>query len=424
MARFAPSPETFVVEELPAYHPNGEGEHTYVWIEKRGLTTHEAERRLGQALGVKPRDIGHAGHEGSARHHPAVPEPAGDHARGGAGGRRRYRRPGVLEARRHGNKLRMGHLKGNRFELVLTEVTREEAADIAARLAELGRTGLPNWYGEQRFGAAGDNVERALAIVRGQLRERDWKKRQFLLSALQSAVFNRALELRQADGLLRVRAGDVLQKRESGGLFVCEDPAVDQPRVDAGELVPTGPLPGNREKEPPEGTAARALEDEALAAVGVTRAELAPLGRDLPGARRPVVVAVDLGDPPVERTRAGGGTCGCASPCRLGATPRWWYGALGVREETEPAGRGNFRSRPHLLPLAGQHAHHRTAARLHPARVGLGALAADRAVHPVGGGDGGALAGVPPQAARPGQPGGQPAGDAGAGRPAAARVRR
>jgi tRNA pseudouridine13 synthase len=112
-------------------------------------------------------------------------------------------------------------------------------------------------------------------------------------------VFNRALELRQADGLLRVRVGDVLQKRESGGLFVCEDPAVDQPRVDAGELVPTGPLPGNREKEPPEGTATRELEDQALAAVGVTRAELAPLGRDLPGARRPVVVAVDLGDPPV-----------------------------------------------------------------------------------------------------------------------------
>jgi tRNA pseudouridine13 synthase len=118
-------------------------------------------------------------------------------------------------------------------------------------------------------------------------------------------VFNRTLELRQAEGLLRVRPGDVLQKRESGGLFVCEDPAVDQPRVDAGELVPTGPLPGNREKEPPEGTAARALEDEALAAVGVTRAELAPLGRDLPGARRPVVVDVELGDPPV--TDEGGG---------------------------------------------------------------------------------------------------------------------
>jgi tRNA pseudouridine13 synthase len=307
VARFVASPETFVVEEIPAYPPSGEGEHTYLWIEKRGLTTPEAERRLGQALRVSPRDIGHAGmkdRHATTRQYLSLLGTTPEAALAAAG-------PGgidglvVLAASRHGNKLRMGHLKGNRFEVVLTEVAAGEAAAIAERLAELGSTGLPNWYGEQRFGAAGDNTERALAIVRGQLRERDWKKRQFLLSALQSAVFNRTLELRQADGLLRVRPGDVLQKRESGGLFVCEDPSVDQPRVDAGELVPTGPLPGNREKEPPEGTAARALEDEALAAVGVTRAELAPLGRDLPGARRPVVVAVELGDPPT--TDEGGG---------------------------------------------------------------------------------------------------------------------
>jgi tRNA pseudouridine13 synthase len=298
MAEFAPSPETFVVEEIPAYRPSGEGEHTYLWIEKRGLTTVEAERRLGQALGVNPRDIGHAGmkdRHATTRQFLSLlgttPEAARAVAIDGLT---------VLEASRHGNKLRMGHLAGNRFEVVLQAVTAEEAAGIRDRLAELGRVGLPNWYGEQRFGAGGDNVERALAIVRGQLRERDWKRRQFLLSALQSAVFNRALELRQQQGgLMLVRAGDVLQKRASGGLFVSEDPAVDQPRVAAGELVPTGPLPGNREKEPPEGTAARALEDAALAAVGATRAELAALGRDLPGARRPVVVAVDLGDPPV-----------------------------------------------------------------------------------------------------------------------------
>ena len=64
--------------------------------------------------------------------------------------------------------------------------------------------------------------------------------------------------------------GDVLKKRDSGGLFVTDDRRATQPRVDAGEVVPTGPLPGGREVEPPEGTEARALEDEALAAVGVT----------------------------------------------------------------------------------------------------------------------------------------------------------
>ncbi|HXU64918.1 MAG TPA: tRNA pseudouridine(13) synthase TruD, partial [Polyangia bacterium] len=117
-----------------------------------------------------------------------------------------------------------------------------------------------------------------------------------LLSALQSAVFNRALALRAAAGpLTRLRTGDVLQKTDSGGLFVTTDLDVDQPRVDRGEVVPTGPLPGGRETEPPPGTEARALEDEAIAAVGATREDFARAGRELPGARRPVIVrAQDL----------------------------------------------------------------------------------------------------------------------------------
>ena len=112
-----------------------------------------------------------------------------------------------------------------------------------------------------------------------------------MLSALQSAVFNKALELRATRGpLTAVIAGDVLKKTDSGGLFVSTEPAVDQQRVDAGELCPTGPLPGGREIEPPPGTPARALEDEAIAAVGATREDFARAGRELPGARRPVLL--------------------------------------------------------------------------------------------------------------------------------------
>ena len=303
MARFGPSPETFVVEEIPAYRPVGTGEHTFVWIEKRGLTTPEAETRLARALGVEVREVGHAGmkdRQATTRQYLSLPrvepERALAYADPDPGDRLR-----VLEAARHGNKLRMGHLQGNRFEVVLEEVGEGEAAAIEARLRALVATGMANRFGDQRFGAAGDNVARAIAILRGELRERDRRRRFFLLSALQSAVFNRALELRAArGGLLQVLPGDVLQKRASGGLFVCEDPAVDGPRVAARELVPTGPMPGNKEREPPEGTPARALEDEALAAVGVSRSELAALGRDLPGARRPVVVHLDLEEPAVE----------------------------------------------------------------------------------------------------------------------------
>jgi tRNA pseudouridine13 synthase len=300
MAVFASSPETFVVEEIPAYLPGGEGTHTFVWIEKQGLTTVEAVKRLSRALNVPERDVGYAGmkdRHATTRQWLSLPsvDPTAALA---------LEVPGckVLEARRHGNKLRTGHLRGNRFEVVLTELEAGEAEVIEARLLRLGREGLPNTYGAQRFGVAGDNVKAGLEILREQRRERDFRRRKLLLSAVQSEIFNRALERRAATGgLLKVRTGDVLQKTTSGGLFVSEDPAHDQARVDAGEVVPTGPMPGSREVEPPPGTEAFALESEALAAVGVTREELASVGRDLPGARRPVLVRVTLDEQPVAR---------------------------------------------------------------------------------------------------------------------------
>jgi tRNA pseudouridine13 synthase len=293
---FAPSPERFVVEEIPAYAPRGDGDHTFVWIEKRDLTTLEAIARVGAAFGAAPRDVGYAGlkdRHACTRQWLSVPglDPAQALS---------LVTPelAVLAAARHPHKLRLGHLRGNRFEVVLTgAATDDEVRAVAARLAAAAAHGLANRYGDQRFGAAGDNAARGLALLRGELRERDRRKRRLLLSALQSAVFNRALELRAASGpLAQVRAGDVLQKTATGGLFVTAEPAVDQPRVDAGEIVPTGPMPGTRETEPPEGSAARALEDDAIAAVGATRADFARAGRELPGARRPVLLRVTCGD--------------------------------------------------------------------------------------------------------------------------------
>jgi tRNA pseudouridine13 synthase len=296
--RFVPSPETFVVEELPAYAPAGAGEHTFLWVEKRGLTTFDAARRLARLLDVDARDVGYAGlkdRNAVTRQWLSVPRVDPERARAVAEPDLR-----VLEAARHGNKLRTGHLRGNRFELVVT-LAEENVPALRDRLAALAATGVPNRFGEQRFGAAGDNAAAGLAILRGERRERDHRLRKLLLSAAQSAVFNRALELRAAaGGLAAVRAGDVLQKVASGGLFITEDVETDQRRVDAGELAITGPLPGGREKEPPPGTPARDVEDEALAAVGATREDFARAGRDLPGARRPFLVPLTLGDPPVQ----------------------------------------------------------------------------------------------------------------------------
>ena len=290
MARFEPSPETFMVEELPSYLPSGAGEHTFVWIEKRALTTWDAVNALARRLGVAPRDIGCAGLKDKhavTRQWLSIPRVTPDAAL--AAGDDQLR---VLRAEPHGNKLRTGHLRGNRFEVVLTDLAPGEGQQLAERLAVLARDGLPNRYGEQRFGRDGDNVARGIALLRGQRRERDVRRRRLWLSSVQSAVFNEVLRVRtEADLLRRVLTGDVLQKAATGGVFVTEDPAQDQPRLDAGELVTTGPMPGGWAKEPPPETAARALEDAALATVGVTREELAS-ERDLPGTRRPLLVPV------------------------------------------------------------------------------------------------------------------------------------
>jgi tRNA pseudouridine13 synthase len=297
---FDPSPERFIVEEIAAYPPRGEGAHTFLWIEKRGLTTFDAIRRIAAALSLSPRDLGYAGlkdRQALTRQWLSAPGRFELETSGGAPALPALG-PGdelkVLQAAPHPHKLRLGHLRGNRFEVVLTgDAGEAELEALAARFATLVRDGVPNRFGPQRFGAAGDNAAVGLALLRGERRERDRRRRRLLLSALQSAVFNRALELRAATGALaEVRLGDVLQKTDSGGLFVSVDPAHDQARVDRGEVIPTGPLPGGREIEPPPDTPARALEDQAIAGVGATREDFLRAGRELPGARRPVLLRV------------------------------------------------------------------------------------------------------------------------------------
>ena len=308
MLSFTPTSDTFVVEEVPAYLPSGEGEHTYLWIEKTDLTTFEAVRRIARACDVDARDVGYAGmkdRHATTRQWLSIPrlDPERALALTVDGVR-------VLDARRHGNKLRTGHLKGNRFEVVLTgaDANQGDERAVGERLETLAREGMANRYGDQRFGATGENAAQGLAILRGERRERDQRRRRLLLSAAQSAVFNRYLELRTETegGLRRVRPGDVLQKTASGGSFICTDVAIDQARVDAGEIVPTGPMPGTRVMDPPPDSEAGQLEQRALDAAGATRDDFARAGRDLPGARRPVLVNLELGSPAITAEPAHG----------------------------------------------------------------------------------------------------------------------
>lgn len=278
--RLGLDPEDFVVEEIPAYTPTGEGAHCYVWIEKRDLTTEMAIGLLARAAGCNPRDVGWAGRKDRhavTRQWISLPVDAVDP------GDARLK---ILEISRHNNKLKPGHLHGNRFEVRLHGLHPEAAERLPALLEALA-SGFPNYFGEQRFGR--NNLAQGLALARGRNRRARPDEARFLTSTVQSAAFNLWLGARVAAGALDAwRAGDVLQKRESGGQFVSTD-ADDAERVRSCEVDATGPLPGPRMRNAE--LEAAPYEAEARAALGLDEAAWDRLGRTGQGARRVARVA-------------------------------------------------------------------------------------------------------------------------------------
>jgi tRNA pseudouridine13 synthase len=285
--------EDFVVDEELPYAPSGGGDHVFVRIEKRGMTSPEAARVIARTLGIRDRDIGIAGmkdRRAVTRQWLSLPPPVTPEAALAIA----LPELRVLEAHRHPHKLRTGHVRANRFVLVVRGAHPDAAARARAILDELGRSpGAPNWYGEQRFGRAGDNAARGMALVTGaQPRGRNHRLDRLMVSALQSQLFNDWLVARLADGLYRTAiAGDVLHKR-GGGLFDCDDPAVDAARLLAGELVVTDPMFGDRMRQPAEGSPAAAREAAILAAHQLDRAAFASVRAIAEGTRRDASIIV------------------------------------------------------------------------------------------------------------------------------------
>jgi len=280
--------EDFQVEEIPAYEASGEGDHTFVTFQKRGLTTPEAVDRLARAVGVSPRDAGYAGMKD--RHAVTVQTasfPGGDAARFATLALEGIT---VRAAVPHRHKLRTGHLRGNRFVLVLRSV--EGAAEALARCQAVAETlaaqGVANYYGSQRFGRGGDNEARARRwLVEGGRAPRDATERKMLASALQSAVFNRWLSARVAAGELgRYVDGDLATRHgpTGEGRPWAIDPAEAQGFYDARDVSPTGPMVGP--KMPwPTGEALR-REEALLVEDGLTVAHFAAAGSLAEGTRR------------------------------------------------------------------------------------------------------------------------------------------
>ncbi len=315
--------EDFIVQEVPLYQPEGVGTHCYFMVEKRGISTMEAVRLIARALGRNNFDIGYAGlkdaqavttqmfsveHEDSAR----LRDLQVPHLK-------------IVHITRHRNKLKIGHLAGNRFVIKVRHqdwgragATLDEPRRKAeAILAVLNKTGTPNFFGPQRFGMRKDNHMLGLSLLRGNAQDfanrflgdpdpavdhgqvllarqhyakgamelalHSWpghlaeerralnamvrgkgnpkkalfavsvKLRQLLVSALQSHLFNEVLT-RRLPQLAQVLPGDLCWKHDNGACFAVEDTAeaaaVEQPRADAHEISPSGPMFGHRMTEP------------------------------------------------------------------------------------------------------------------------------------------------------------------------------
>ena len=237
-----------VAEEL-AYEPTGEGEHIFIYFERSGWCTKRIAGKISQVLGLDKRQTGYAGQKDRhavvfqtlsfqsanlddtdirqkmAEHCPEIK---------------------ILNISRHQHKLKIGHVKANHFKIRLRNIEGEDALEkCQARAQEIMDNGFANYYGPQRFGLDYNNVHDGFALLKGFKRVKVADKRSFLCSALQSALFNIYLSQRiQNDFFKQIIQGDVLKKCDTGGLFADEDTASNQVRLEAGEIVYTGPMFG------------------------------------------------------------------------------------------------------------------------------------------------------------------------------------
>lgn len=288
--------EDFEVEEIPAYQPSGSGDHLYLWIEKRGMGAEYFARQVARRLDVAVSEVGTAGLKDRqavtrqmvsvpARAEPRLSQLDGDGIR-------------LLNLSRHGNKLKPGHLHGNRFRILVREAVAEAGERLPPLLERLRREGIVNFYGEQRFGREGETVLLGLAMLRqqslpdGPARTRSPFLRKLALSAAQSALFNHYLACRLTEGLMRrVLAGDVMARWPFGGLFVAEDAAREQERLETREIVPAGPMFGRKMFRAAAAAAER--EDRVLQDAGLTPQAFHGFGKLLAGTRRHNFVYVD-----------------------------------------------------------------------------------------------------------------------------------
>ncbi|HOW73188.1 MAG TPA: tRNA pseudouridine(13) synthase TruD [Phycisphaerae bacterium] len=339
--------EDFIVDEVPLYEPCGQGTHVYFRIRKIGIPTLKAVHEIARALGVPSREIGFAGMKDAD----AVTTQmlSIEHVDPGRVESLAVPRIQILGVARHGNKLKRGHLAGNRFTIKLRGVDGGRISDLQKSLEVLGRRGVPNYFGPQRFGVRGDTWQIGLAMLRGDYSEAvacmvgrpgshdhgeaqrarelfdkgnyaaaadawpylfanerrvcramakengrahrafralDRSIQELFLCAYQSYLFNQIVA-RRLGSLDRLMLGDLAWRHPQGAVFRVDDVGREQPRCDVFEISPTGPLFGRRMSSP---TGTPGEQEAALLAETGLALEVwqEGEGRKVTGGRRPL----------------------------------------------------------------------------------------------------------------------------------------
>ena len=249
--------EDFVVIEELGFEFTGEGEHVLVYLEKKDCNTVFVAEQLAKYVGISVKNVSYAGlkdrqavtQQWFSLHMPGKETP--DFSKFDLAGCR------ILQITRHNKKLKIGALKGNRFEIILRNLTD----NIEPKLNTIKQYGVPNYFGEQRFGRDQNNITQAIKWATGEISVKDRKKRGFYLSAARSAIFNDIVSQRIKQNIQQtVLDGDILQLSKSNSWFLSKTDELSllQQRLQNGEINITAPMVGDSSL----GTTSVALEFE------------------------------------------------------------------------------------------------------------------------------------------------------------------
>jgi tRNA pseudouridine13 synthase len=346
------SPDDFIVEEIPSYLPCGSGEHCYLTIEKRGITTLEAIRRIANSLKVSERDIGYAGMKdavGVTRQTLSIQRITPETVMG-------LELDGIqiISAARHSNKLKLGHLKGNRFQITVRGVAENSGNAIQSILEILQKRGMPNYFGRQRYGAQGNSHLIGAAMLKRDwqaavdalvgkpdlVRDEQWsaaiaayldgnlnealrlfprhcrterevlqrlttlpgehekafavihpRLKKLYLSAAQSFLFDQVVS-RRIEYIDEILAGDLAYKHVNGACFLVEDADAEMKRAREFEISASGPMFGCKMKQPEQTALEIELSILDAANIGADDFNISG-GLRLEGERRPLRVPLN-----------------------------------------------------------------------------------------------------------------------------------